>query len=119
MEELEDKGIGVYIRINDIGMIQEVNSEIFIKDFSNWIKIDEGFGDKYAHAQGNYFPKSIYNDNGTHTYILEDNIIRETTKEEQQAELDAMPKPEPSAESDLLNMAVDHEYRLTVLELGV
>ena len=27
--------------------------------------------------------------------------------------------PEPSLESDLLEMTVDHEYRLTLLELGV
>ena len=27
--------------------------------------------------------------------------------------------PEPSLESDLLDMTVDHEYRLTLLELGV
>ena len=27
--------------------------------------------------------------------------------------------PEPSLESDLLDMIVDHEYRLTLLELGV
>lgn len=28
-------------------------------------------------------------------------------------------EPEPSLESDLMDMAVDHEYRLTLLELGV
>lgn len=29
------------------------------------------------------------------------------------------PPPAPSVEDDLLSMAVDHEYRLTILELGV
>ena len=29
------------------------------------------------------------------------------------------PEPEPSVESDLLDIAVDHEFRLTLLELGV
>ena len=35
---------------------------------------------------------------------------------------DPLPKPgaaEPSAEEDTLSMIVDHEYRLTMLELGV
>lgn len=34
---------------------------------------------------------------------------------------DPLPKPaaEPSAEEDALSMIVDHEYRLTLLELGV
>lgn len=27
--------------------------------------------------------------------------------------------PVPTAESDLMDMAVDHEYRITLLELGV
>lgn len=29
------------------------------------------------------------------------------------------PEPEPTTEEDLMSMAVDHEYRLTLLELGV
>ena len=29
------------------------------------------------------------------------------------------PEPAPTAESDLMDMAIDHEYRLTLLELGV
>lgn len=29
------------------------------------------------------------------------------------------PEPEPTAEEDALSMIVDHEYRLTMLELGV
>lgn len=29
------------------------------------------------------------------------------------------PEPEPTAEEDTLSMIVDHEYRLTMLELGV
>ena len=29
------------------------------------------------------------------------------------------PEPEPSTEDDMMSMAVDHEYRLTLLELGV
>lgn len=34
---------------------------------------------------------------------------------------DPLPKPaaEPTAEEDALSMIVDHEYRLTLLELGV
>jgi hypothetical protein len=35
---------------------------------------------------------------------------------------DPLPEPgaaEPSAEEDALSMIVDHEYRLTILELGV
>lgn len=34
-------------------------------------------------------------------------------------EPEPMPDPEPTAEEDLMNMAVDHELRLTMLELGI
>jgi len=50
-----EEPIGVYAKRNEIGEIIEVNSDIFIKDFTGWEKIDEGYGDKYAHAQSMYF----------------------------------------------------------------
>ena len=67
MEELNEK-IGVYIKANADGYITEVGSDIFIKDFTGWTKIDEGNGDKYAHAQSQYFEKPLINDNGAYNY---------------------------------------------------
>lgn len=54
---------------------------------------------------------------------VEDNIVTAFTPDVEaweawQAEHPA-PEPEISTETDLMNMAVDHEYRLTILELGV
>lgn len=34
-------------------------------------------------------------------------------------EPEPMPDPEPTAEEDLMNMAVDHELRLSMLEIGM
>ena len=51
------KPIGVYAKYNQNGNITEVNSDIFIRDFTGWTKIDEGYGDRYAHAQSQYFKK--------------------------------------------------------------
>ena len=67
MEELNEK-IGVYIKTNMGGYITEVGSDIFIRDFTGWIKIDEGRWDKYAHAQSQYFDKPLINDNGEYNY---------------------------------------------------
>ena len=36
-----------------------------------------------------------------------------------QADHPAPPDPEPTAEEDLMSMTVDHEYRITMLELGI
>ena len=54
---MEDYKIGVYVRTDSQNNIIEVNSDIFIKDLTGWIKIDEGNGDKFAHAQSQYFDK--------------------------------------------------------------
>ena len=64
---MEDK-IKVYIKVNENNEIIEVNSEIFIDDLTGWIYIDEGYGDKYSHAQSQYFEKQLQNENGTYNY---------------------------------------------------
>ena len=51
---LTPKPIGVYVKRNAAGKIMEINSSVFIDDFTGWEKIDEGFGDKFAHAQTQY-----------------------------------------------------------------
>ena len=51
------KPIGVYAKYDENGNITEVNSDIFIRDLTGWTKIDEGYGDKFAHAQSLYFEK--------------------------------------------------------------
>lgn len=67
----------VYIKTNENHEVIEVNSSIFIKDTTEWIKIDEGYGDKYAHAQNNYFEKSIFDEEGKYRYLFIGNKIYE------------------------------------------
>lgn len=54
-ENTRDKPIGVYVKYDENGKVKEVNSDIFITDFASWTKIDEGYGDRFAHAQSQYF----------------------------------------------------------------
>jgi hypothetical protein len=72
----------VYIKVGTESNIVAVDSEYFITDFSNWILIDEGNGDKYSHAQGNYFNKPIVTDKGIYRYRLVDDVVVEKTEEE-------------------------------------
>ncbi len=72
-----DEKISVYIKTNSDGYITEVGSDIFIKDFTGWIKIDEGDGDKYAHAQSQYFDKPLVSENGNYNYKFENSIVKE------------------------------------------
>lgn len=59
-----DNPIGVYVKVSDDGFVADVNSDIFIKDFSGWKKIDEGFGDRFSHAQTMYFNEPLFDQNG-------------------------------------------------------
>lgn len=72
--------IKVFIKVNSHNEIIGVNSEIFIKDFTNWNMIDKGFGDKYAHAQSQYFAKPLITDNGTYQYRYVNGQVRENNE---------------------------------------
>lgn len=72
-----DEKISVYIKTNSDGYITEVGSDIFIKDFTGWIKIDEGDGDKYAHAQSQYFGKPLVDEFGNYNYKFENYLVKE------------------------------------------
>ena len=89
----------VYIRIDDANRIVDINSNAFLTDVSDWIEIDRGFGDKYHHAQGNYFPKPIYEERGIPVYKYVDNEVLERTQEEIDADYHE-PVPQPS-ETDI------------------
>jgi hypothetical protein len=47
--ELENPYI-VYVKTNSNNYITAINSNAFLSDFSDWVEIDSGYGDKYHHA---------------------------------------------------------------------
>lgn len=100
----EDK-IKVYIKTDSSGNIMAVNSSIFLSDLTGWTAIDEGIGDKYAHAQGNYFEKSLTDDNGIYRYKYSNGAVYEKTEEEIETEISALPKP-PMTELELLKAQI-------------
>lgn len=61
----------VYIKPDDQNRIQAVNSSAFLHDTTSWREVDRGFDVKHHHAQGNYFPKPLYDDRGIHRYMTE------------------------------------------------
>ena len=94
---MEEKSkIKVYIKIDSAGNITDVNSSIFLSDVTDWTEIDEGAGDKYAHAQGNYFEKPLTDDNGIYRYKYSNGAVYEKTEEEIEAEILKLPVPPPS-----------------------
>lgn len=90
----------VYVKTDSGGFITAVNSSAFLTDTTGWTEIDSGYGDKYHHAQGNYFPQPIITMGGAYRYKLVDGKIVECTQEEIAAQEEAMkPVPTPTLES--------------------
>lgn len=90
----------VYILYDDAGRVMDVNSDAFLSDATGWVQIDEGTGDRFRHAQNNYFPKPKYDDRGIprYAYVPDgDPKWRERTKEEMDADY-VPPVSKPSAE---------------------
>lgn len=77
MEEIIEQLIKVYIKVNTNNEVTEVGSSIFIKDTTGWIEIDKGFGDKFAHAQNQYFNKPLQNEDGTYNYCYINGVVKE------------------------------------------
>lgn len=79
---MEEDLITVYIKTDENNNIIDINSSIFIKDITGWIEIDNGTGDKYAHAQGHYFDKPLMTETGIYRYqYLYKMIVEKTDKE--------------------------------------
>lgn len=98
----------VYIRRDDAERIIDVNSDAFLTEYNGWVQIDEGTGDRYHHAQGNYFPGPLYDERGIPRYVhVPDGSPkwRERTKEEMDADY-VPPVVKPSAD-ELLNALME------------
>lgn len=94
------EGYSVYVKNNGSGYITAVNSSAFLADTAGWTEIDSGYGDKYHHAQGNYFPQPIITDGGAYRYKLVDGSPVECTEEEI-AQQEAANQSTPAAETDV------------------
>ena len=82
----------VYVQTDEQGRIIAVNSSAFVS--AEWgTEIDSGFGDRFHHAQGNYFPQHIYTRDGIPRYKLVDGAAQERTEEEIEADRAAIPEP--------------------------
>lgn len=90
----------VYVQTDERGRITAVNSSAFVS--ADWgMEIDQGYGDQYHHAQGNYFSQPIYTEDGIPRYKLVDGSPVERTEEEIAADRASLPTPAPTAQEQL------------------
>ena len=76
----------VYVKVDESNRITAINSSAFLADVTGWTEIDSGYGDKYHHAQGNYFDKSLCDERGICRYKLVNGRTVERTQEEMDAD---------------------------------
>ena len=93
--------IQVYAKADAAGRVEELGSSVFLKDPSGWTLIDEGEGDRYAHAQGNYLDKPLTEEDGTHNYMLDCSTSGRLPARKRKRRKAAFPQPEPSREEQL------------------
>ena len=104
----------VYVRTDEAGSIVEVNSDAFLSSLDGWQKVAEGYGDRYHHAQGNFFPLPLMDGSGAYRYKLEDGKPVERTAEEMAADVQEQPA-QPSQEERITEL----EEALELLLSGV
>ena len=75
----------VYAKVAEDGRVLDINSDDFLNDLTGWVEIDQGTGDKYHHAQGNYLPGPLIDLRGLALYKLEGGKIIPRTAEEIEA----------------------------------
>ena len=83
-----DSTYKIYVKMDRRGTITAINSSAFLSDVTEWTEIDEGEGDKYRHAQNNYLPDRLMDENGIFNYKLTDGKPELRTAEEKAPELE-------------------------------
>lgn len=107
----------VYVKTDDANRITAVNSSAFLLDLTGWTEIDRGYTQRHHHAQGNYFPKPIYDDRGIKRYKMEDGKPVERTQEEMDADYASLPPPPPSDKERIAQL--EEELKAAKILLGV
>lgn len=90
----------VYVSLQD-GYITSINSEIFLseEEMDSMTEIDQGQGDKYAHAQGQYLEKGLVDEHGRYNYKFVEGKVVELEEIDKPAIVE--PKQEPTEQEKI------------------
>lgn len=74
----------VFVAIDTNNYITSINSDIFLslEEMNTMTKIDQGQGDKYAHAQSQYLEKGLVDEYGRYNYRFVAGKVVEIAEEE-------------------------------------
>lgn len=90
----------VYVSLQD-GYITSINSEIFLsqEEMDAMTEIDQGQGDKYAHAQSQYIEKGLVDEQGRYNYKFVNGKVVEVAEVEKPTI--EKPKAEPTEQEKI------------------
>lgn len=108
----------VYVLCDDQNRVTRIEGQYTLPaDLTGWIKIDEGYGDKYNLAQTNYLEGGLYTLDGVPRYKLADGAPALRTEDEIKA--DSVPAETPSDPvADLAETVAALIYQMDVDKLG-
>ena len=91
----------VYVSLQD-GYITSINSDIFLseEEIQAMAEIDQGQGDKYAHAQRQYLEKGLVDEKGRYNYKFVEGKVIEVAEADKQTIEEAKAVP---AEQEKIN----------------
>ena len=106
----------VYVKTDNKGRITAINSNEFIDNLEGWTEIDKGIGDKFHHAQTNYFDR-LRDENGVCLWHLVDGKPKKRSKAEVEADIEPAAEQKPTLEERL--EALENIITLIKNKLGV
>ncbi len=110
LQEIEEPKSRVFILVDDNNRVTRIEGEYTLpQDFTDWIQIDEGYGDKYNLAQTHYLEKGLKTEDGIYQYKYENEEVVERAEEEIEADreaIPAVPTPMEQLESQVMYTAL-------------
>lgn len=92
LQEIEEPKARVFILTDDNNIVTRIEGEYTLpQDLTDWIQIDEGYGDKYNLAQTHYLDKPLMTEDGIYQYKYQNGEVVERTAEEIEADREAVP----------------------------
>lgn len=107
----------VYVKTDSNSVITEINSDVFLESVEGYTLIDEGVGDKYAHAQGNYLPDSLIDSSGKYNFKLVDGVVIALTDEEKAMLFPVENTRKPTTE-ERISVMEDAVQELILMQMG-
>lgn len=107
----------VYAKTDANCVITEINSDIFLEPTEGYILIDEGEGDRYVHAQGNYLNSGLSDERGRYNYKLRNGNVTELTEAEKDILFPDDTTRKPTTE-ERISVMEDAVQELILMQLG-